>query len=257
MLRIKLSHAQSEVDPARRRPSIVNSTLTAVVVGLALNVVAIPVCVWAARIMPTTLVNARDSDVGYIWTGKSNAVSHSVRVSMLSRRGYLPAKLTTRLQYESLIFPYSNKNALAEGVPSWATGSQQLIRKKQRPIYDATTDRWNFFGDAVFGWPVQWCGFSWHENGRSQIIATNGYVLSDKLLSSGQIEAGVFPTRVHWFGFIQGWAVWSAIAFLGRTALAKIRKSIRLWKGLCVTCGYDIKDLRRCPECGNPTGREA
>lgn len=41
------------------------------------------------------------------------------------------------------------------------------------------------------------------------------------------------------------------LVLIGRSFLARRRKSLRIRRGLCVGCGYDLRHSReRCPECG-------
>ncbi len=67
------------------------------------------------------------------------------------------------------------------------------------------------------------------------------------------IDQVVAPTHVLWAPLLINLAAWSAsgAVLLSTPRLAMvIRSSYRRRRGQCAACGYDLRGLERCPECG-------
>jgi hypothetical protein len=67
----------------------------------------------------------------------------------------------------------------------------------------------------------------------------------------------MLPEREHrlpmfplWPGFALDTAFYGTLAFLLWSAPGFVRKKRRRRRGLCVGCGYELKGMEKCPECG-------
>jgi hypothetical protein len=64
-----------------------------------------------------------------------------------------------------------------------------------------------------------------------------------------------FPTDPLWPGFLVDTAFWGGAAFCvwwsGRGGAGFVRRGVRRRRGRCVGCGYELKGLAVCPECGS------
>jgi hypothetical protein len=58
------------------------------------------------------------------------------------------------------------------------------------------------------------------------------------------------PTTVLWPGFALNTAFYGTLAFLLWSAPGFVRKKRRRRRGLCAACGYELKGMQKCPECG-------
>jgi len=77
------------------------------------------------------------------------------------------------------------------------------------------------------------------------------------ILASGYFDVPYLP---YWPGFFYNILAWSGVAWVGkrlvhdRLKLAYKKKRAKRRKlSLCLSCGYPIGDIRRCPECGEET----
>jgi hypothetical protein len=77
------------------------------------------------------------------------------------------------------------------------------------------------------------------------------------------VEYTVFPLRPLWFGFALDTAFYGTLAFLLWSAPGFVKRTRRRRRGLCIRCGYDLKGMPKCPECGGeqrakgPNGQRA
>ncbi len=76
-------------------------------------------------------------------------------------------------------------------------------------------------------------------------------VRSPELISSSH-SFGVIPLRPIWLGFAFNTLFYGAILWLVIPGPFALRRIIRRKRGVCVTCGYDLRhaDHAVCPECG-------
>lgn len=100
--------------------------------------------------------------------------------------------------------------------------------------------------EAAVGWPWPWCAVTWDLSSRVGVVRHDGFQL-------GSNPQACFPARIIRRGAILSWAGWSLAAFgigAGVKGLQRARKSWRARRGLC-GCGYDMRGLDVCPECGS------
>jgi hypothetical protein len=77
---------------------------------------------------------------------------------------------------------------------------------------------------------------------------------------SGELRGGIefrvlgrgvtLPTLIHGPGFALDTAFYGTLAFLLWSAPGFVRRQRRRRRGLCVGCGYELKGMQKCPECG-------
>ena len=58
-------------------------------------------------------------------------------------------------------------------------------------------------------------------------------------------------------GMVLNLLIYSATIVLVRFAWRRAAVARRRRKNLCIVCAYPLDDFAVCPECGQPTGREA
>ncbi|MDX2197556.1 MAG: hypothetical protein SF069_01135 [Phycisphaerae bacterium] len=60
------------------------------------------------------------------------------------------------------------------------------------------------------------------------------------------------PMQPLWRGLVFNIAIWSAASWCFFSATGLLKRSLRRRRGLCATCGYDLRGSSdgRCPECG-------
>jgi hypothetical protein len=59
-----------------------------------------------------------------------------------------------------------------------------------------------------------------------------------------------FALHILWPGFLVDTAFWGGAAFLVWSVPGFVRRGVRRRRGRCVRCGYELKGLAVCPECG-------
>jgi hypothetical protein len=62
---------------------------------------------------------------------------------------------------------------------------------------------------------------------------------------------GTVPLRPLWPGFLVDTAFWGGAAFIVWSVPGFVRRRARRRRGRCVRCGYELKGLAVCPECGS------
>ncbi len=82
-----------------------------------------------------------------------------------------------------------------------------------------------------------------------------GHPLKDAVAS--QHLGGVLPTSLLWKGVLGNVLVYGGGLFVVWQAAAATRSRKARRRGACAACGYDLRGLRVCPECGTAGGRGA
>ncbi len=106
---------------------------------------------------------------------------------------------------------------------------------------------------SEYEWPMSWSEYEWPASG---IVVNGGLPLSSRH-SVGQLyfyppPPRALPLRPIWPGFTINTILYAAILWLVIPGPFALRRIIRRKRGLCVSCGYDIRhaDHDACPECG-------
>jgi hypothetical protein len=106
------------------------------------------------------------------------------------------------------------------------------------------------------------CSMHVHEVGwpRPCVAATVAMVFPGEAQTYGAIRFSegmgkrlgvhMLPARPVWGGLAVNGAVFGAVVFVGASAPGMLRGRLRARRGACVRCGYDLRGLSACPECG-------
>jgi hypothetical protein len=75
---------------------------------------------------------------------------------------------------------------------------------------------------------------------------------------SGPIPVGitgpqprVVPLSMRWIGFAVNAATFGLLPWMAWQGWVVARRRVRLARGWCAACGYDVRALEQCPECGD------
>lgn len=66
----------------------------------------------------------------------------------------------------------------------------------------------------------------------------------------GNAYSDCVPLRPIWFGFVVNTALFGALVYGMQLGVVRRLRSRRRKHGFCQWCGYDVRGLPRCPECG-------
>ncbi len=145
---------------------------------------------------------------------------------------------------------FSSEGPLPEDlIPTWIGYDPELNQNRRFEVWDA----------EARGWPLLalWSKLrSWYEalDGTYHHLPTEGAIefpLSPFRGGFGVIPK-VLPLRPIWPGFAINTVFYAAILWPLICGPFALRRIIRHKRGLCVTCGYDLRhaDHDACPECG-------
>lgn len=62
--------------------------------------------------------------------------------------------------------------------------------------------------------------------------------------------SGQLPLIPIWWGFLANSAIYGFLMFYSFSGWRVVRRWRRIRAGACVACGYDLRGLQQCPECG-------
>ncbi len=117
-------------------------------------------------------------------------------------------------------------------------------------VYGVSLDEL-FFGLQLLrsGWPMQALRGEWQTTPEDE---RHKYPLSVPGRPSGIGAVSMLPLRPIWPGFAINTAFYAAILWLLTLGSFAMRRVIRLKRGRCVKCAYDLRhaDHLVCPECG-------
>jgi hypothetical protein len=138
-------------------------------------------------------------------------------MDVIAKRGHVGARLTR----------FEDDGSALDGYPAYLLQLADPIEKEGSWKYIRNVEvGWPYPADAPFWTPLRW------ERG-------------ERRLRNGSVETGITVELADWiivgiFGILPAAGIW------------KWRRSSSLRnKGLCQTCGYDLRATpRRCPECG-------
>lgn len=146
-----------------------------------------------------------------------------------------------------------------------------IVGAHPQPWHDAETGRLThdepvvgFFGRTI-GWPIRCMYLSDPELWEYDIITTRYYVEPRPLEADGWAVPSFLgmnrqsgwdgprvPNHALWTGMTANTLIYGLPWFAILWAVPAARTRRRRAKLKCVACGYFIKDLRKCPECGEP-----
>ena len=137
-------------------------------------------------------------------------------------------------------------------LPSWAQCAHPSIDFAPRTIV-------LYFVEAR-GWPFLAMRSKWETKGRAgspgwvsgRVQVISGYlILSDRSIPWDVENPRVIPLRPIWPGFAINTVFYAAILWMP-FAPFQLRRYVRVKRGHCVKCGYDLRGVEHevCPECG-------
>lgn len=106
------------------------------------------------------------------------------------------------------------------------------------------------------GWPCLafWCAFDPGPIGRLNWTTRGGILITDPHRSDhGTVRA--LPYRPIWGGLAINVAAYASAWGLLWLAPSTLRRVLRRRQARCDNCGYDVRELVRCPECGHSVSR--
>jgi hypothetical protein len=109
------------------------------------------------------------------------------------------------------------------------------------------------------GWPylsVRATSRTWSELTGPRTVTThwthNGLLLPARYFQDSltMMHKWPLPIRPLWPGFAIDTAFYGTLAFLFWSAPGFVWRTRRRRRGLCVGCGYELRGMQKCPECG-------
>lgn len=145
----------------------------------------------------------------------------------------------------------STDKPLEELIPSWAVVD---ARRAIEMNVDASPGVRRFVNAT--GWPLLAMVYVMDNANPTRVFrVTSGGVVTSEWLSRLTGSPGTvfnLPFRVLWKGAAVDTATFGAIWSIVLFASGRLRRRLRVHRGLCPRCAYDLKDQRNsgCPECG-------
>ena len=150
-------------------------------------------------------------------------------------------------------------------LPGWATA-------RDLAAHESMPEEEGFYRDVAWGWPV------WALRSRLAIRWLPTNIIGDAPVEVAYVEGGIvthylwtddaylwtdggepfaLPLVPIWPGFAVNTVFYAAILWLPIRGPFVLRRHIRRKRGLCVSCGYDLRhaDHDACPECGYTSRR--
>jgi hypothetical protein len=137
-----------------------------------------------------------------------------------------------------------NREQLTEQLPRWA----------QPHVKEHWSGTRRSFLIEGYGWPRIAAYSVTTPLAPKDRLAPDDIVIGSRLVQRPQFKApyaAVLPAHVIWPGFLVDMAFWGGAAFIVWGAPGLVRRGVRRGRGRCVGCGYELKDLSTCPECGS------
>lgn len=138
-------------------------------------------------------------------------------------------------------------------VPSWAVANWGPTQRylDAKPVDKYYTNEWVWI-DAR-GWPLPILFSEVIVGGRSKSITSGLATTLEPSTYLGYYEMPrVLPTRPIWSNMFWSVAFYGAWLWIGCRIVGLGRRQSRAWRGLCPSCGYNLRGetASRCPECG-------
>lgn len=180
-----------------------------------------------------------DSATGWRWQHYKSWPIEILCVDPVNEFERSSAGIVERNEWARKLQPGQITAASQHALPEWCRSSTWTT------TFVATLPSGYSVWEEAIGWPRVWCSLSWEPDERGVSVCRDGVRLGSKS------EVWI-PTHVHWRGAMWSWAFWSFVVLgigISIKGLRWMRRTWRLRHGLC-GCGYDVKGLHVCPECG-------
>lgn len=211
-------------------------------------------CKVAQDFMDTGVLVSPYRQAGELWLWKPTEPAE--REAVVLALEFWPALSPTTLaetyqQYSVQFWKCTGFRFLSGGADLYGTDGEWRSRREWRQVYGA-------------GWPVLslkaevdregtvrgglTVPTAWFPASRSQV---------EVLWGQPQIQ-GILPASPLWQGFATNTLLFALLVGLSITAFRFIRSRLRISRGQCIGCGYDLSgaDHAACPECGTPCAEQ-
>lgn len=103
-----------------------------------------------------------------------------------------------------------------------------------------------------FPWLALWCQMRPPKSGVGRATWEGGIPLGSPLWPFSTATMNCLPLRPIWPGLLGDAAMWAAAWAGGLFVISALRRARRRRRGLCPSCGYDLRGTTGapCPECG-------
>lgn len=203
----------------------------ALLVGVVLAVVSVPVAAVAARLH----MNSQSSFPDAEWEGD---IDHGDYVEQISRRSWLGMTV-----YGSFMVPKPLPAAWAASLSGWIEPEEDPRPAFARMPFPRTE------------WMVDHSATGWPWRAAAGRMFNNPGVTPIQMESLIEVTFGStffrFPLRPYWPGLLANTLFYAVLALTLMVLLRWRRTRRRLARGLCVACGYELGEgVAVCPECG-------
>jgi hypothetical protein len=200
------------------------------------------ICAWC--LSATSNVRSRPDISAWMYSGGVSRFGEEV-IIVRSRRAFGAMAIDTIVGNPYDWSDYSfDPLAVKRLVPSWAKWWLLADLREGEDVEHRSVEAW--------GWPVPalWCAPAEDVEGRLK-AAMGGIALRDRARESAHHGyIATVPLRPITRGFILDVLFWTGLLFVGRSALLRLRRGIRVRQGRCASCGHLMMRSSRCPECG-------
>jgi hypothetical protein len=135
--------------------------------------------------------------------------------------------------------------AIASSQHLGATRTMRMVRLSVQGEVTYSTDIWS-------GWPADAMGYTL-EFGAAPYAVRGALTPPHRLIPKDGLvrDSHLLPLVPLWPGFVIDTLVYTALCWLLFFSPFTLRRIIRIRRGRCPACGYDMRGLDACPECGD------
>ena len=134
-------------------------------------------------------------------------------------------------------------------LPSWGLLTQQVSQQVTDEPFVRVAD--------TYGWPAysMWCTFAWNTTQWPKVQTDprlSAILITSPMGGNYAVSQRALPLRPIWQGFAINTIFYTAILWLLTLGPFTARRMIRIKRGRCIKCGYDLREVEheKCPECG-------